>query len=196
MSYDRYWLEEGHFSLIGNNGWFELGGTKAQFDQRRLLALMRMTTQRLDEIKVLYGSAKDRLKDSEIIPERLVGFSEKELENEELTKEDYEFIENSGQELNAVVKEVYDKAKRTTIMADVHTDQNTKHVLEEAVDYVKVVAVTYKVPNGRILTDAGPVMSYYEFKQPMKDRLTDEKWREFLASNLPEEHGCVFNFAE
>ena len=27
-------VEEGHLSLIGNNGWFKLGGTKAQFDQQ------------------------------------------------------------------------------------------------------------------------------------------------------------------
>jgi len=27
---------------------------------------------------------------------------------------------------------------------------------------------------------AGPVLSYYEFKQPMSERLTDETWREML----------------
>jgi len=30
---------------------------------------------------------------------------------------------------------------------------------------------------------AGPVLSYYEFKQPMADRLTDEKWRDLLKSD-------------
>jgi hypothetical protein len=29
---------------------------------------------------------------------------------------------------------------------------------------------------------AGPVLSYFEFKHPMKDRLTDEKWRDLLGS--------------
>ena len=29
---------------------------------------------------------------------------------------------------------------------------------------------------------AGPVLSYYEFKHPMSNRLTDEAWREMLAS--------------
>jgi hypothetical protein len=33
----------------------------------------------------------------------------------------------------------------------------------------------------------GPVLSYYEFKYPMSDRLTDEKWREILESGkVPE----------
>jgi hypothetical protein len=35
------------------------------------------------------------------------------------------------------------------------------------------------------------VFSYYEFKQEMKDRLTDEKWKEMLRSNPPEKPGWV-----
>jgi hypothetical protein len=30
---------------------------------------------------------------------------------------------------------------------------------------------------------AGPVLSYYEFKQPMHDRLNDESWKKMLNSN-------------
>jgi hypothetical protein len=112
--------------------------------------------------------------------------SEKELANEALTEADYEFIKNFGEELNAVISEVDEKAKKTTIVADVHTDGNTEQVLEEGVGYVDLVVVAYKVPDGRILVGAGPVMSYYEFKQPMAERLTDEKWREMLGSEPPE----------
>jgi len=46
--------------------------------------------------------------------------------------------------------------------------------------------VAYKLPDGRIFLAAGPVMSHYEFKQPMEARLTDEKWREMLEVNPPE----------
>jgi hypothetical protein len=122
--------------------------------------------------------------------------SEKELKNEELTKEDYEFIENFGDELNDVIEDVDDKAKKTTIIADVHTDGNTRQVLEEGVGYVNLIVVAYKVPDGRILIGAGPVMSYYEFKQPICDRLTDEKWRDMLSSKPPEKTEWIFNFAE
>ncbi len=38
------------------------------------------------------------------------------------------------------------------------------------------------VPDGRLVVGAGPVLSYYEFKHPMGDRLTDEKWRAMLQS--------------
>ncbi|MCK4491768.1 MAG: DUF3160 domain-containing protein, partial [Candidatus Altiarchaeales archaeon] len=143
----------------------------------RLLALTRMTSRGLGEMDVLDDPARDRLQNLERILVRLVELSGKELGDEELTKEDYDFIKNFGEELNAVIEEVDEKAKKTTIVADVHTDQNTEHVLEEGVGYVKLMVVTYKVPDGRILVGAGPVMTYYEFKHPMKDRLTDEKWR-------------------
>ncbi len=58
-------------------------------------------------------------------------------------------------------------------------------ILEEGTGYVDMVIVAYKAPDGRILLAAGPVMSHYEFKQLMQDRLTDEKWREMLEANPP-----------
>lgn len=36
--------------------------------------------------------------------------------------------------------------------------------------------------DGQLVLGAGPVLSYYEFKQPMSDRLTDEAWRAMLGS--------------
>ncbi len=152
----------------------------------RLLSLTKMTSRGLDEMKVLDDTSKTRLRNLERILKRLVELSEKELENEELTREDYDFIKNFGDELNSVIEDVDEKAKKTTIVADVHTDGNTKHVLEEGVGYVDLIVVAYKVPDGRILVGAGPVMTYYEFKQPMEDRLTDEKWRDMLREKPPE----------
>ncbi|MEA3323974.1 MAG: DUF3160 domain-containing protein [Euryarchaeota archaeon] len=39
-------------------------------------------------------------------------------------------------------------------------------------------------------------MSYYEFKQPMSKRLTDETWREMLAASPPKKPEWTSNFAE
>ena len=162
----------------------------------RLLALTKMTTVGLDEMNVLDNASKSRLKNLEKILERLIKLSEKELKNEELTQDDYDFIKNFGERLNGVIQDVDDKAKKTTIIADVHTDSNTKQVLEEGVGYVKLITVAYKVPDGRILIGAGPVFSYYEFKQPMKDRLTDEKWQDLLKSQPLEKPEWISNFSE
>jgi hypothetical protein len=67
-------------------------------------------------------------------------------------------------------------------------------VLEEGVGYVKLIVVAYRVPDGRILLGAGPVMSYYEFKQPMGSRLTDEAWREMLRTAPPSNVEWYSNF--
>ena len=42
-------------------------------------------------------------------------------------------------------------------------------ILEGGIGYVKLMVVAYKVPDGRILLGAVPIMSYYEFKHPMND---------------------------
>ena len=152
----------------------------------RLLALTKMTNQGLDEMGVLDPVSKARLTNLENILSRLQAISEKELKNEELTAEDYEFIKNFGDQLEGTIGKVDEKARKTTVVADVHTDSNTETVLEEGVGYVDMLVVAYKLPDGRILLGAGPVMSHYEFKQPVSERLTDEKWREMLEVNPPE----------
>jgi len=151
----------------------------------RLLALTKMTNQGLNEMGVLDSVSKARLANLEEVLSRLQKISEKELENEELTYEDYDFIKTFGEQLEGTIEDVDEKARKTTVVADVHTDGNTKNVLEECVGYVDMLVVVYKLPDGRNLIGAGPVMSYYEFKQPMSNRLTDENWREMLEENQP-----------
>jgi hypothetical protein len=153
----------------------------------KLIALTSMTKDGLNELGVLDNKGDARLGSLIAIITRLRDISIKELENEELTEDDYEFIKRFGYQLTDVIEDVDEKAKKTTIIADVHTDQNTNLVLEEGTGYVDLIVVAYKVPDGRILLGAGPVLSYYEFKQDMDDRLTDEKWRELLASGSPPE---------
>jgi hypothetical protein len=34
---------------------------------------------------------------------------------------------------------------------------------------------------GDLMAAVGPVLSYYEFRWPMTDRLTDETWREIVT---------------
>ncbi|KAF5437441.1 Protein of unknown function (DUF3160), partial [Candidatus Methanophagaceae archaeon] len=158
----------------------------------RLLALTEMTENGLAKMDVLENKHRDRLNSLESNLNRLIEISEKELENQELTEEEYEFVRNFGKNLDAVVAGVDTEGKQTTIVADVHTDINTKTVLEEGVGKVDLILVAYKQPDGQIVVGAGPVMSYYEFKHPMDDRLTDDKWRAMLNSeDLPEQPGWV-----
>jgi hypothetical protein len=162
----------------------------------RLLDLARMNRLGLEEAGLLDDLSQNRLEGFETILERLEEISTKELDGEELTAEDIEFINDFGEKLNGAIEGVDDKSKKTTIVADVHTDANTGQVLEEGVGYVGLVAVAYPLPGDRLLLAAGPVFRYYEFKQPMDDRLTDEAWREMLAASPPAEPEWTASFAD
>ena len=87
----------------------------------RLLALTEMTENWLGDLEVLSETEKARLHSLERILERLIAISKAELENEELTEDDY------------------------------------------------------------------------EFKHPMDDRLTDEKWKEMLETDPPDIPEWVLN---
>jgi hypothetical protein len=151
----------------------------------RLLALTRMTSDGLEELDVLDEDTGGRFESLESVLEKLIEISEKELENEELTEEDKVYISKFGEMITASAS-VDEEARKTVLVADVYTEPNDGLVLEEGTGHVDMAIVAYKLPDGRIFLAAGPVMSHYEFKQPMEARLTDEKWREILEANPPE----------
>ena len=151
----------------------------------RLLALIRMTADGLEELDTLDEDTARNFESLESVLNKLIEISEKELKNEKLTEEDKYYIFKFG-EIIKLSSSADEEARKTTLVADVYTEPNNELVLEEGTGYVDMVIVAYKLPDGRIFLAAGPVMSYYEFKQPTSDRLTDEKWREMLEVNPPE----------
>ncbi len=148
----------------------------------RLLALTRMTRQGLSSLDVLSAQATERLVNLENILSRLIEISNKELMNQTLSNDDYEYIMGFGETLEGAVIGVEEKGVKTTLVADVHTYSWEEQVVEEGVGYVDLIIVACPIPDGSIVLSAGPVLSYYEFKHPMSDRLTDEAWRELLDS--------------
>jgi len=171
----------------------------------RLLTLTKMTNEGLKKLIPEEELEKLKIEDalnrfSEILT-RLLEISKKELENKPLTEQEYHFIDDFGAISEGLIKEIAEgeadsEIFKTTLIADVHTEGNTKKVLEEGVGYIKTLIVAYKLPQGHILVGVGPVFSYYEFKQPMENRLTDEAWREILKTNPPPEPEWVKNFSE
>lgn len=171
----------------------------------RLLTLTKITNKglrrlvpekELEKLKI-----EDALNEFSEILEKLLNISQKELENKPLTKGEYDFIQNFGSILKYLVINLTEGEPdpdifKTTLIADVHTDGNTKQVLEEGVGYIKTLVVAYKLPQGHILLGIGPVFSYYEFKQPMDNRLNDEAWREMLNSKPPAEPEWIKSFSK
>jgi len=162
----------------------------------RLLGLTKMTRRGLTSYGVFDETSSRRLASLEEIISRLLRVSEKELMNEPLTQGDFDFIRDFTDELDDVLAGVDSDAKKTTLVADVHTDTNTNQALEEATGYVRLIVVAYRQPDGSVVLGAGPVFSYYEFKQPISQRLTDEVWREKLAEDPPDDPEWVEGFTD
>jgi len=62
------------------------------------------------------------------------------------------------------------------LIADVHTDANAAKVLEVAVGRPLHLTVVVPQADGPVAFQ-GAAFSYYEFKEPMDNRLTDEAWQ-------------------
>ncbi len=149
----------------------------------RLLALTRMTRTGLGDMAALSDAAGRRLTYFEEMLERLIEIATKELTNRPLTGADISYLDRLAEELEWRVLSVPDfVGLKTTLIADVHTDINTEGVLEEGVGQVDLIVIACPQPDGSAFLAAGPVLSYYEFKHPMTDRLTDEAWRALLDS--------------
>jgi hypothetical protein len=162
---------------------------------RRLLLLAEMNREGLEEAGLLDDLSRSRLQRLETILTKLEEISRAELEGRPLTEDEVGFIADFGETLNSVLEGVDDRSKKTTVVADVHTDTNSGLVLEEAVGYVRLAVVAFEDPDGKIRLAAGPVFSYYEFLQPLNERLTDEAWREMLAESPPADPEWTGSFA-
>ncbi len=131
--------------------------------------------------------SKNLLKYAEIL-ESLSIISSKELKDKPLTEMEHRLIWNIGSTLKGVTQFSPELMQKITngadeemaVIADVHTEPNSKQVLEEGVGYPSIIYV--KLP-GKVVR--GGIFSYYEFKAPMDERYTDEKWQEELRKNPP-----------
>ncbi|HOT98097.1 MAG TPA: DUF3160 domain-containing protein [bacterium] len=122
--------------------------------------------------------------------------AEKELSSQPLSGQEYSLIFEFGKVLYRIVTfnrggtaGPYYDAKQSglepmPVVADVHTDVESGTVLEEGVGYPFAVYVICNIEGVPVLT-RGAGYSYYEFTQPMTDRLSDERWREQLTSTAP-----------
>lgn len=148
----------------------------------RMLSLTRMTSQGLNDLNALTPEARRRFTQLEEMLQQMIEIVAKQLTNEPLSPEDRRFIKALPTTLDSILTGTDDIALKTTLVADVHTSSVEAKVVEEAVGKVDLIIVACPNPDGSVFLAAGPVLSYYEFKHPMSNRLTDEAWRELLDS--------------
>lgn len=150
----------------------------------RLADLARETATGLRDYGVLNDDMAQRLDQMAGLSEALIDVSERELRGEPLGGPQHQMLAAIGERLESMTtftevtdQEISSEAdQRMAIVADVHTEPNSGQVLEEGVgDAFHIYAA---VPiDGRLAAAVGGVFSYFEFKQPMSERLTDEAWQ-------------------
>lgn len=156
----------------------------------RLASLTGMTIDGLNSRGLLLDVFSDRLNQLKNLLVSLKSISEKELAGAAPSDDDYSLIKNVGNSLENIttfppdVKDAItnDTDDKMAIVADVHTDPNSGQVLEEGVGSPYHIYVAVPV-DGKLIVAEGSAFSYYEFKQPMSDRLTDEKWQDMLKND-------------
>lgn len=150
----------------------------------RLEEMMKDLRNNLIALDLAIEGIPEKIKEFEELLDKLKIISEKEISNSPLSNEEYELIWNIGSKLTSLKEfpsEILEKITSDTdekmeIVADVHTDVNTGQVLEEGVGSPFNIYVIIDSARG-VRICRGAVFSYYEFKHPMEDRLTDEKWQ-------------------
>ncbi len=124
---------------------------------------------------------------------QMLTISEKELHDETLSEEEYEFIRCYG---GSIEHFWYEAVKDSTsdpvtsaefaaaIVADIATDPNGR-VLEVATGNPSEIIVAVKV-DGKIKLARGSVYSFYQFEWPIENRLTDTQWRLMMGIQADE----------
>jgi hypothetical protein len=159
----------------------------------RLASLTQYTREGLDSRGLLFERFRDKLDLFQSLLLFLMDISIKELENIPLSESDYENIFCFGKVMQALVSEGFDSqdirdfdTDDMAIIADVHTDTDpsVEKCLEEGVGYpLEIFVIVHE--GGEIRITRGAIFSYYEFLQPITERLTDETWRQKLTDDTP-----------
>lgn len=162
----------------------------------RFMSLADMTAQGLKKYGMLSAEQEEDLLHLTQIAGQLYTISNKELQDELLTDDEYDFIRGYGGNIehfwHEAVKEkgngeyVATMECPAAIIADIATDGESGKVLEVGTGNPSRIFVVIKV-DGKIKLASGSVYSFYQFAWPMGDRLTDSKWRQMMAIQANEE---------
>jgi hypothetical protein len=132
--------------------------------------------------------------------EFLLSASEKELNGETLSEQEYQQIEYIGSTFEwltlDLVKQkdqyldgwqnVIGPDKSVAVVADIYTSNASNNpepgILHVATGNVNDIYVVVEI-EGYLYITKGAVFSYYEFNQPLGVRLTDEEWQLMLEKN-------------
>lgn len=141
----------------------------------RLLSLTRMASAKLDSLGVLTPESRGQFNRLEELLQRISNVLDRQLAGEPPSPKDVEFFE----EFPSMLRKMLPGAERHGL-ATIRPAGGTE--IRPAVGDIDLIIVACPTHDGKIRLAVGPVLSYYEFKNPPGRRLTDETWRLMLDS--------------
>lgn len=165
----------------------------------RFYQLASLTAEGLKRYDMLNTGDEENLMRLAEMAEKLLIISNKELQNEVLTEDEYEFIRCYGGNLEHFWIEAVKNDNNVetpmelpaAVVTDIATDPNGQ-VLEIATGIPSSIYVVVNV-DGKIKIARGSVYTFYQFPWAMKDRLTDSKWR-YMMRYQADENGNWLDF--
>lgn len=196
------WTELKHDTVLyAKQVYAQMGGGMENEDDRgyvepnpalyaRLASLVKMTREGLDQRGLLDEQDGESLERLETLALSLKTMSEKLLENQLLTDEEYDLIRSYGGQLEhfwleALRDEGVDHRSALSenpaaLVTDVATNPEGQ-VLAEGTGNIFEIYVVVPV-DGNLRVARGGVFSHYEFPWPLNDRLTNEQWRHMVET--------------
>lgn len=161
----------------------------------RFKNLSELTAQGLKSYGMLSEEEEENLSRLSEMADRLLEISKKELRDEVLTDDEYEFIRSYGGNIEhfwmETVKDmnngegVATQEAPAALVVDIATNPNGE-VLEAGTDDPSTIYVVVKV-DGKLKIASGSVYTFHQFRWPIEDRLTDAKWHQMMGIKQNEE---------
>ncbi len=148
----------------------------------RLASLCRMMIEGLRSRNVLDVDAYQKLVSLQQTLLSMQAISEEELQGIPLNETEVYTLKIIGRTLSGL-EGFGSSGGRAELVADVHTDTINGKVLEEATGKPMLILVAVPNENGAPYIARGAMYSYYEFSQPMSERLTDQQWQGMVDNN-------------
>ncbi|MCC6622403.1 MAG: DUF3160 domain-containing protein [Deltaproteobacteria bacterium] len=153
------------------------------------------------------GGAKREKNNARTVAERLAKIADKQLARKALTKADHDFLRTIGGTFESLflgtqkTSQGADTGKGRlergiALVTDIHTNVTNQVALQIGIGRVDKLFVAVPDDVGARMTEGG-VFGFYEFTQPISDRLTDDQWHERIVNgSLPPRPSWVSSFFE
>lgn len=170
----------------------------------RLYTLTQNTSEGLDKLGVISNEDKEGLRLLGELAKSLRDISIKELNNESLSDDEYELIRGYGGSLehfwkdtlkNKTDKEYIDSREfPMALVTDIATDPNGS-CLQLGIGGASTIYVIFPI-DGQLHIGRGGVFNFYQFEQPISDRMTDKEWRIKLGMSMDDNEEYHFEEVE